>query len=243
MVEPNVKDGKGGLRDLNTLFWIAQYLNPTQTPRELIRQKLFNPRETKAFVRAFDFLWATRCFMHFITRRAEERLTFDLQPEVARRMGYGEGDTASVERFMRRYFLIAREVGVLTRTFCAKLESERAKKPQGLSRLLPRRAPLRRPLEPGFHEVEGRLGLDGQDVFARDPASLLRIFRVADTHDLDLHPDAFAAVNRSLHLIGAKLRRDPGRGPGLPRRAGLRFRDPAYPDADERGGGAWALPA
>ena len=210
MVEPNVKEGKGGLRDLNTLFWIAQYLHPTAESRALLRLKEFNRREVKAFVRAFDFLWAVRAHMHFVTRRAEERLTFDLQPEIARRMGYGEaGDIAAVERFMRRYFLIAREVGALTRTFCAKLEAEHAKRPQGLSRLLPRRASPRRELEPGFHEMDGRLCVDGPETFERDPVNLLRIFRVADTHDLDLHPDAFAAVNRSLHLIGAKLRREP----------------------------------
>ncbi|WP_158916396.1 [protein-PII] uridylyltransferase, partial [Caulobacter sp. S45] len=211
MVEPNVKEGKGGLRDLNTLFWIAQYLHPVDEPRELMRLKDFNRREVKAFLRAFDFLWAVRAHMHFITGRAEERLTFDLQPEVARRMGYGDetGDAVVVERFMRRYFLIAREVGVLTRTFCAKLEADHAKRPQGLSRLFPRRSPPRRELEPGFHESDGRLCVEGPETFERDPVNLLRIFRVADVHDLDLHPDAFAAVNRSLHLIGAKLRRDP----------------------------------
>jgi [protein-PII] uridylyltransferase len=211
MVEPNVKDGKGGLRDLNTLFWIAQYLHPAaEKPVQLMRLKEFTRREVKAFVRAFDFLWATRLYMHFLTRRAEERLTFDLQPEVARCMGYADADqTAAVERFMRRYFLIAREVGVLTRTFCAKLEAERAKAPQGLARLLPRRQPKRRNLEDGFQEEAGRLTLRGPDVFTEEPARLLTIFRVADTNDLDLHPDAFAAVNRSLNLIGAKLRRDP----------------------------------
>ena len=209
MVEPNVKDGKGGLRDLNTLFWIAQYLHPVDEPVQLMRLKEFNRREVKAFLRAFDFLWATRCYMHFITRRAEERLTFDLQPEVARCMGYAEADqTASVERFMRRYFLIAREVGVLTRTFCAKLEAEHAKAPQGLARLLPRRPPRRRALEDGFQEEGGRLTVRSEEVFAEQPVRLLSIFRVADANDLDLHPDAFSAVNRSLGLIGAKLRRD-----------------------------------
>ena len=210
MVEPNIKDGKGGLRDLNTLFWIAQYLHPVDQPVQLMRLKEFNRREVKAFIRAFDVLWATRCYMHFITRRAEERLTFDLQPEVARCMGYADADpSASVERFMRRYFLIAREVGALTRIFCAKLEAEHAKPPQGLARLLPRRAPRLRELEDGFVEEAGRLNVRGEQIFAEDPSRLIRIFRVADANDLDLHPDAFSAVSRSLNLIGAKLRRDP----------------------------------
>ena len=212
MVEPNVKEGKGALRDLNTLFWIGQYLHPSSEPSEIIRLKEFTGGELKAFIRASDFLWSVRCHLHFVTGRAEERLSFDMQPEIARRMGYGDYAEAprSVERFMRRYFLIAREVGTLTRTFCAKLEAEHAKKPQGLSRFLPIRLEARRRvLEPGFVEDAGRLALETPDTFERDPVNLLRLFKLADAHDLDLHPDAFSAVTRSLNLIGAKLRRDP----------------------------------
>jgi [protein-PII] uridylyltransferase len=233
MVEPNVKEGKGGLRDLNTLFWIAQYLHPSDEPAEIVRLKEFTGREIKAFLRAFDFLWAVRCHMHFVTGRAEERLTFDLQPEIAQRMGYDFGpetgstgerilsgpdapDEASqrtarmVERFMRRYFLIAREVGSLTRTFCAQLEAEQSKRPQGLSRFWPKRHGVetsRRLLAPGFYEDAGRLAVEPL-TFERSPIELIRVFGLADRHNLDLHPDAFALVNRSLNLIDNKLRRD-----------------------------------
>jgi [protein-PII] uridylyltransferase len=217
MVEPNVKEGKGGLRDLNNLFWIAQYLHPVETPDHALSLEMFDRRDVRAFIRAFDFLWAVRCHLHFVTGRPEERLSFDLQPEIARRMGYGDrarkdGDnTPAVERFMRRYFLFAREVGVLTREICAKLEAEQAKKePQGLSRFLPRRRGGRRPLDvPGFLEEGGRLTVDGAPVFERDPVNLLRLFVIADRRNLDLHPDAFTAASRSLPLITSKMRRDP----------------------------------
>ncbi len=217
LVEPNVKEGKGGLRDLNTLFWIARDLHPSDDGSEFVRLEAFDRREVRAFLRAFDFLWAVRCHLHFATGRAEERLSFDLQPEIARRMGYGatggggDADTAAVERFMRRYFLIAREVGVLTRIFAAKLEAEQAKgAPQGLSRFLPGRRRRRpRPLEAGFLEEGGRLTVEGVQTFERDPVNLLRLFKVADRRDLDLHPDAVSAAMRSLHLIGGRLRRDP----------------------------------
>src|SRR6201996_764723 len=217
MVEPNIKDGKGGLRDLNTLFWIAQYLHPIDSPDQALSLDMFDRREVRAFIRAFDFLWAVRCQLHFVTGRPEERLTFDLQPEIARRMGYNDrprkdGDnTPAVERFMRRYFLIAKEVGVLTREFCAKLEGEEAKKkPQGLSRFLPGRKGGRRPLDvPGFHVDGGRLNVDSAAVFETDPVNLLRLFVIADRRDLDLHPDAFTAVTRTLPLITSKVRRDP----------------------------------
>src|SRR5215469_9952952 len=152
LVEPNVKEGKGALRDLNTLFWIAQYLHPGQPIEKVMQLEMFEGREIRAFIRAFDFLWAVRCHLHFATGRPEERLTFDLQPEIARRMGYGDrADNPAVERFMRRYFLIAKEVGALTRVFAAKLEAEKVKsRPTGISRLLPRRRPKKKPLdEPG----------------------------------------------------------------------------------------------
>ena len=212
LVEPNVKDGKGGLRDLNTLFWIAQYLHPVAQVDGIVRLEMFDRREVAAFLRAFDFLWAVRGHLHFATGRPEERLTFDLQPEIARRMGYGDrGDAPAVERFMRRYFLIAKEVGALTRVFAAKLESERVKQqPTGISRLLPGRGrPRRKALDPGFNEEGGRLNIDSPKVFERDPVNLLRLFRLADQRNLDLHPDAFTAASRLNPLIGPKVRRDP----------------------------------
>jgi [protein-PII] uridylyltransferase len=212
MVEPNVKEGKGALRDLHTLFWIAQYLHPAEAKDGVVQLDMFDRREVSAFVRAFDFLWEVRCHLHFATGRAEERLSFDLQPEIARRMGYGDrGDAPAVERFMRRYFLIASEVGALTRAFCAKLEAEEAKKrPQGLSRFIHRDKVRKKALDaPGFHQEGGRLTVDGPEVLETDPVNILRLFVLADRLDLDLHPDAFTAVTRAQRLITPRLRRDP----------------------------------
>ncbi len=212
MVEPNVKEGKGALRDLHTLFWIAQYTHPGEQKNGVVALEMFDKREVRLFIQAFDFLWAVRCHLHFVTGRPEERLTFDLQPEIARRMGYGDrGDAPAVERFMRRYFLIAKEVGALTRAFCAKLEAdERKKKPHGLSRLLaPGRSSKKALDAPGFHDDGGRLNVDGPEVFETDPLNILRLFVIADRGDYDLHPDAFTAVTRSAALISSKVRRDP----------------------------------
>ena len=218
LVEPNVKEGKGGLRDLHTLYWIAQYLHPPSEPGA-VRLDAFTGTELKAFLRASDVLWAVRHHLHWAMGRADERLSFDVQPEVARRMGFGDrvrsdsetGGEPAVERFMRRYFLTAREVGGLTRVYCAKLEAEHAKpRSTGLSRFFPRAGvPKRTALGGGLHEVDGRLDVDGPEVFARDPAALMRLFAEADRRDLDLHPDAFAAVTRSLGLIGPRFRRAP----------------------------------
>jgi [protein-PII] uridylyltransferase len=213
MVEPNVKEGKGGLRDLHTLTWIAEYLHPVDRPEDVFRLDYFDKREVSTFLRAFEFLHAVRAHLHFTTGRPEERLTFDLQPEIARLMGYGDrADNPAVERFMRRYFMIAQEVGALTRTFSAKLESEELKRePKGISRLLSsRRTPQRKALEePGFLIEGNRLTIESADVFEHDPVNLLRLFQISDQRDLDLHPDAFTAARRSLGKVGSRMRRDP----------------------------------
>ncbi len=207
-VEPNVKDGKGGLRDLNTLFWIARSLAPDSPLGARVLDDLLTARERRTFEESFDFLWRTRAHLHLVAGRAEEKLTFDLQPEVARRMGWrGRGDEPAVERFMRRYFIVARDVGALTRAMSAKLEAREQKKALSLSRLM--RGRRRKLGVEGFVRVAGRLSVTGPEVFAAHPAKLLTLFRTADEHDLDLHPDAFSAVTRSLSLVTPSLRRDP----------------------------------
>jgi [protein-PII] uridylyltransferase len=207
-VEPNIKDGKGGLRDLNTLFWIARSLAPDSPLGERALADLLTARERRTFEEAFDFLWRVRCHLHLTAGRAEEKLTFDLQPEVARRMGWrGRGDEPAVERFMRRYFLVARDVGGLTRAMSAKLEARQQKRAMGLSRLFPARR--RRLADPAFVAVAGRLTVADANVFREEPLRLLTLFCEADAHDLDLHPDAFSAVTRSLDLVTPRLRRDP----------------------------------
>src|ERR1043165_7496716 len=88
LVEPNVKDGKGGLRDLHTLFWIAKYVYRVREPEELIEHGVFDRREFQLFRRCEEFLWGVRCHLHFVTGRAEERVSFDLQRDIAVRLGY-----------------------------------------------------------------------------------------------------------------------------------------------------------
>lgn len=207
-VEPNIKEGKGGLRDLNTLFWIARSLAPDSPLGAKVLDDLLTPRERRTFEEAFDFLWRVRAHLHLTAGRAEEKLTFDLQPEVARRMGWrGRGDEPAVERFMRRYFLTARDVGALTRAMSATLEARQQKNTMSLSRLIPGR---RKNLGvSGFVEDGGRLSVTGPEVFADDPVKLLALFVTADTLDLDLHPHAFSAITRSLTLVTPRLRRDP----------------------------------
>jgi [protein-PII] uridylyltransferase len=213
LVEPNVKDGKGGLRDLHTLFWIAKYVYRVRDVEELTERGVFDGEELKLFRRCEDFLWSVRCNMHFLMGRPEERLSFDIQREIAVRLGYTEHPgLKDVERFMKHYFLIAKAVGDLTAIMCAELEDRQAKPAPVLSRMFAKFRPRgRRALAESedFVDDNNRLTIADAEVFTRDPVNLIRMFRLAQKHSLVLHPDAMRAATKSLRVIDAKLRADP----------------------------------
>ena len=213
LVEPNVKDGKGGLRDLHTLFWIAKYVYRVREPAELVERGVFAAEEYRLFRRCEDFLWSVRCNMHFVTGRAEERLSFDIQREIAVRLGYTEHPgLQDVERFMKHYFLTAKNVGDLTAILCAGLEERQAKPAPVLSRVIAKLRPAksRRTLsETGDFVVDNnRINIAQPDVFARDPVNLIRLFHLAQKHNLAFHPEAMRTAARSLKLIDRKVRQD-----------------------------------
>jgi len=207
-VEPNVKDGKGGLRDLQTLFWLAKYIHGGDNLQEVLDNAAFSPADKAIFLREARFLWTVRCHLHFLTGRPEERLSFDLQPEMAARMGYtARENVTAVERFMKRYFLAAKEVGALTRILCAKLEVEEKKRPAGLAWLKSQASakPLK---EEGFALDGGRLTITDPDMFVTDTRKLLRLFWLANERQLDIHPEAMTAARRSLWAVTRQARTD-----------------------------------
>ena len=205
-LEPNVKEGKGGLRDLHTLFWIAKYIYRIDDVAKLVDLNVLSAEESNRFQRAQTFLWTVRCHLHYLAGRGEERLTFDLQTEIGGRMGYADRAGArGVERFMKHYFLVAKDVGDLTRIFCAVLEADQTRR-RRFSWL--RWGTGRRAL--GGFVVDGeRLTIPSEDFFKQDPVALLRLFHVAQENDVDIHPRALRAVTQSLRLIDAQLRENP----------------------------------
>ena len=150
VIEPDVKEGKGGLRDLHVLYWIARFLDKEgritdpQQANDYVEMGLFDKGAATRFVSAADFLWRTRIWLHFIAERATESLSFDKQTLLARKMGYASGPVeVAVEKFMREYFTNAKEVGALTRIACAKLEVEKSiLLPKGLDALMPNSRPV-----------------------------------------------------------------------------------------------------
>jgi [protein-PII] uridylyltransferase len=207
VVEPNVKDGKGGLRDLQTLYWIGKYIYDVREPSDLVSVGLLTAEEFGQFERAERFFWAVRCHLHLEAGRAEERLGFQYQKAIARRMRYADRPGKSaVERFMHFYFLNAKTVGDLTGVFLAQLDEKMARK--GLRFALPtiRRRP--KALN-GFVLDRGRLSIPSDDFFAAEPVRLLEIFALASREKLEIHPAAMRAATRDAKLIKTRVRKDP----------------------------------
>ena len=212
LVEPNVKESKGGLRDLQTLFWIVKHMHPdsTATLEDVMTTNVFTEHEYHLFMRAARFLWTVRCHLHYITGRPEERLSFDLQPEIAARMGYQDrGEQLGVERFMKRYFLAAKDVGGLTRILAAKLEAQQKAKPEGWRRFLPGSSSSKPLEDPDFALTGNRIDFADPETIQDDPVRLLRLFQIADQQGVDVHPDALAVATRNEKLIHAKNRSNP----------------------------------
>jgi len=210
VIEPNVKEGKGGLRDLHVLYWVSKFLQGQESkhaPRKphnvaaYLRLGLLDTQASKRFGTAAEFLWNVRIHLHFLAGRACELLSFDHQDGLAKRMGYSQKyPEERVEAFMRNYFTITREVGALTRIACAKLEAESALLlPQGLDRFIPT---ARRGLkEKGFVLEHGRLNFADGAGPKKSPLLILHLFRIAGARNLDIHPNAFAALSQNMALI------------------------------------------
>ena len=206
VVEPNVKDGKGGLRDLHALYWIGKYVHGVERPADLVGAGLLTAAEFKRFDRAERFFWSVRCHLHRLAGRSEERLSFEYQPRIAEIMNYADRPGKSaVERFMQFYFLNAKTVGDLTGLFLAQLDEQLGKK--GFRFALPtiRRRPKRLG---GFVLDRGRISIPSDDFFRADPVRLLDLYAVAARDRLEVHPTAMRAAARDAVMIDRDIRND-----------------------------------
>ncbi len=206
ILEPNIKEGKGGLRDLHTLYWLARYIYNIRRMRKLVERGQLTAREYTHYRQARLFLWTVRLHMHYHAGRAEERLTFDMQRHVSEVMGYrGATPNAVVERFMKHYFLVAREVGFLTNLFCTNLEAQQIHQPRlSLSRFLSGTRRLEEFVILGNH----RLAVESDTLFKKQPVLMIKLFCLASRFNLDIHPHTLRLVSRNLRFIDASVRKD-----------------------------------
>ncbi|WP_424927402.1 [protein-PII] uridylyltransferase [Amaricoccus tamworthensis] len=211
LLEPNVKESKGGLRDLQTLIWIAKYLNHADTMSDLVRAGVFSREEADSFAEAEAFLWTTRVNLHLLTNRATEQLTFDTQVELAERLGYtGSSGQQAVERYMQDYFRHAKHVGDLTRIFLAALEARHAKPRPNIRQTLRHVFTFGRSASGSAYRLKhGRIDILDADRFLEDPVNILRLFREGLTTGIPVHPDSLRLVAANLDLIDDNMRNDP----------------------------------
>jgi [protein-PII] uridylyltransferase len=207
LLEPNIKQSEGGLRDLQSALWLARVRFKVGGITDLLTRAVLPEREVREMRRARDFIWRIRNEMHYLARRKTDQLTFDLQPLVAEAMGYRDGEAGSAaEQFMRTYYVAARTVLVGVdaivdrclepqdatgwRTVPAPAAAIGAEKPVVMLRGKPTRE-AERALDGGeFKVFRGRLTVTGSDVLQRSPGALVRLFGVADREGLELYPYA-----------------------------------------------------
>ena len=202
VLEPNIKEGKGGLRDLHTLYWLIKYIYSFYDITELVEKNILTQEVASRFTKAQAFLWTVRCHLHFINNRPDDRLSFSMQSEIAHRMKYADRSGSSgVERFMKHYYLIAKDVGALTRIVCAILE-ENHKTWLRLSVFNHRK------MIEGFKIDNNRLNFSKSTQLSNEPILMLKIFRVSLDKSLDLHPEALSQITKNLKYIGRSLRQN-----------------------------------
>ena len=203
VVEPNVKEGKGGLRDLQSLFWIEKYRNGVFHAEQLVEAGVFTESEFGTFIAAEDFLWCVRCHLHLIANRGMDQLTFDLQVEIAEAMGYSDlRGRRAVEYFMQDYFTHATKVGELSRIFLTAMEAVSVKRELNFLKVLKRKPRIGE----GYILVQNRLAIADPEVFLKNNLNLLRLFEEGLRTKLLIHPDAMRLVSANLYLIDQNMR-------------------------------------
>lgn len=197
VLEPNIKEGKGGLRDFQTLLWITNALYGAKNLEDLVGLGILTRSEASRFAKAHNFLLNVRCHLHDIAGRAEERLHFDIQPDLAERLGYNNRASGrAVERFMKYYFLVTRDIGDLTRILFAAIEHEESE------------PSIKGENYFGFETIDGRLSFGTGQNLKTHPLDILRLFRAYQETGKDIHPLALKEITRHITHIDDNMRND-----------------------------------
>lgn len=205
-LEPNVKESKGALRDIHILLWITNFLYSAKTPEALTKKKILTKAEAKTLQQALHFFWTVRCHLHLISERAVDRLSFEIQPLIAERMGYTDAaPNVRAESFMKDYFLMAKEIGHLTRLICAELEENSL---GGGATAGTKKLALQDRLE-GFPVKNNRLTITDADYFKKNPSDIIRIFHSCQKTGHDIHPEALRAIRKNIAGFAPLLQQSP----------------------------------
>lgn len=198
MLEPNVKESRGGLRDMHLLFWLAKYLfGITQMP-DLIDLGILSPVACHKFLKAHRFLATVRCHLHILAGRAGDILTFDAQAKIAEQMGYDNrtGQSAA-ERFMKHYYLISKTVGELSNQITVAIKDALSGEPR--LTFLP---------EDNFYLINDRIAFKNHLHFNETPLVLLQAFDLKQRLHLSINPQTLQLITDNAKQI-RRVRKTP----------------------------------
>lgn len=202
LLEPNLKEGEGGLRDLQTAIWVARVKYKFTDMQELIIKGIMNDEELETYNTALDYLWRIRNELHYFNNRKNDQLTFDAQVHLAGFLGYKDsGRVLAVEDFMRDYYRHANKV----EHFTSSLVSRCIWRDEGALKILGYF--VRRPVGEGCFVLKGELIIPDESVVEKNPAVLMKIFELAQKHGVTLNVRVKGVIRKNLALINDKFRR------------------------------------
>ncbi len=200
-LEPNVKTGPGGLRDIHTIAWVAKRHFDAETLDELVTHGFLTPSELRRLKQAQAFLWKVRFGLHVLAERHEDRLLFDYQIRLAQLFGYEDATyTLAVEQLMQRYYRTVMDVALLNELLLQLFREA----------ILSDRAPPQ-PLNPRFQVRNDCLEAVNEDIFARWPSALLELFVLLQQHPQirGVRAGTIRAVASNLWMIDEEFRQNP----------------------------------
>lgn len=191
MLEPNVKEGRGGLRDLHLMFWLAKYLFGITDMPDLVRLGILSPVACHKFLKAHRFLAAVRCHLHFLNGKAGDILTFDAQKKIAEQMGYvNRTGQSAAERFMKHYYLTCKTVGELSGQITAAITD--------ILDGTPSVKPI--PDTTDFYLINNRIAFKDHLHFNENPLALLQAFVLKQRLKLSLNPQTLQLITDNSKL-------------------------------------------
>ena len=200
ILEPNVKEGRGGLREFQTAMWIAQANYKAKSFEEVLQRGFVSEKEYRVMRKCLNFLLLVRAQLHYQAKKREDNLSFDLQTQVAKSFGYREGKLRAVEKFMRIYYLRAAVVVQQSRRLTEKCTRVYAR------RRLTKKAVH---LDHGF-TIQGKyLSVTSRNVFSEDFCNFLRAFEYADRHSVEFTEYLELLIGEHATRIDEKVRNDP----------------------------------
>jgi len=196
ILEPNLKESEGGLRDFQTLLWFGKALLQVDTLEELVEKKVLTPGALRELIEARNFLWEVRNALHFRVSKKNDQLTFQFQEEIAKELGFkDEGGVLAVEKFMQTYYQHAANIKRITHfAISAMIEA-----PEKRLKVVAKK--ISEHLDGAFAVAENQIVIKEMDLFEKDPLNLMRVFDWAQKKGLDIEEGTRRGITKHLYLV------------------------------------------